>query len=226
MQFSVLVATLLATAVAAGPVDLLDLDKYPESYPTTTACGYPHGGYPTGGYPTGGIPTSSTTPGGGSPTSSTTPGGGNPTSSTTPGGGNPTSSTTPGGGNPTSSTTPGGGNPTSSTTPGGGNPTSSTTPGGGNPTSSTTPGGGSSTTTPNIPYPTGYVACPNGLYSVPQCCATDVLGLADLDCHSPAAVFNSPASFRKTCAAGGNQARCCVVPVAGQSVLCITPAGV
>lgn len=29
-----------------------------------------------------------------------------------------------------------------------------------------------------------YVACPSGLYSNPQCCATDVLGVADLDCHS------------------------------------------
>lgn len=24
--------------------------------------------------------------------------------------------------------------------------------------------------------------CPGGLYSTPQCCATDVLGLVDLDC--------------------------------------------
>lgn len=26
--------------------------------------------------------------------------------------------------------------------------------------------------------------CPKGLFSVPECCATDILGLADLDCHS------------------------------------------
>ena len=26
--------------------------------------------------------------------------------------------------------------------------------------------------------------CPNGLYSVPQCCATDVLGVANLDCQT------------------------------------------
>ena len=26
--------------------------------------------------------------------------------------------------------------------------------------------------------------CPVGLYSVPQCCATDVLGVADLNCNS------------------------------------------
>lgn len=26
--------------------------------------------------------------------------------------------------------------------------------------------------------------CSSGLYSVPQCCATDVLGIADLDCQT------------------------------------------
>lgn len=32
---------------------------------------------------------------------------------------------------------------------------------------------------------TPYTACSNqGLYSVPQCCATDVLGVADLNCHN------------------------------------------
>lgn len=30
--------------------------------------------------------------------------------------------------------------------------------------------------------PPAYDACPDGLYSNPQCCATDVLGVADLDC--------------------------------------------
>ena len=29
-----------------------------------------------------------------------------------------------------------------------------------------------------------YVACSPGLYSTAQCCATDVLGVADLDCAS------------------------------------------
>ncbi|KAI0809412.1 fungal hydrophobin [Xylaria sp. FL0064] len=73
---------------------------------------------------------------------------------------------------------------------------------------------------------TPYDACPDGLYSVPQCCATDVLGVADLDCASPSAVPSSPASFQSICAAGGDRARCCVVPVLGQSVLCETPVGV
>ncbi|KAJ3562609.1 hypothetical protein NPX13_g8503 [Xylaria arbuscula] len=70
-----------------------------------------------------------------------------------------------------------------------------------------------------------YVACPSGLYSVPQCCATDVLGVADLNCGSPSASFSSAASFKSVCAKGGQRARCCVVPVLGQAVLCETPAG-
>ncbi|KAI1151792.1 fungal hydrophobin [Nemania diffusa] len=74
--------------------------------------------------------------------------------------------------------------------------------------------------------PTPYDACPDGLYSVSQCCATDVLGVADLDCGSPSAVPSSPSSFKSICAAGGQLARCCVVPVLGQDVLCVTPIGV
>ncbi|RYC65628.1 hypothetical protein CHU98_g595 [Xylaria longipes] len=78
---------------------------------------------------------------------------------------------------------------------------------------SAVPGGGS------------YVPCPSGLYSVPQCCATDVLGVADLNCNSPSAVPTSADSFKSTCAAGGQRARCCVIPVLGQDLLCQTPAG-
>ncbi|KAI0506710.1 hydrophobin-like protein [Xylaria bambusicola] len=70
-----------------------------------------------------------------------------------------------------------------------------------------------------------YNACPVGLYSVPQCCATDVLGVADLNCGSPSAAFNSASSFKSVCARGGQRARCCVVPVLGQAVLCQTPPG-
>ncbi|PQE25850.1 fungal hydrophobin domain-containing protein [Rutstroemia sp. NJR-2017a BBW] len=41
-------------------------------------------------------------------------------------------------------------------------------------------GGGGGGSTPSTPY-----KCPSGLYSVAQCCATDVLGVADLDCSTP-----------------------------------------
>ncbi|GAP87227.1 putative hydrophobin precursor protein [Rosellinia necatrix] len=67
--------------------------------------------------------------------------------------------------------------------------------------------------------------CPNGLYSSPQCCATDVLGVADLNCHSPSSAPFSVYNFRDICANGGQRARCCVIPILGQAVLCQTPPG-
>ncbi|KAI0872987.1 hydrophobin-like protein [Hypoxylon argillaceum] len=76
-----------------------------------------------------------------------------------------------------------------------------------------------------IPTDTPYDACVSGLYSVPQCCATDVLGVADLNCHSPSAVPFSASNFRDICANGGQRARCCVLPILGQSLLCETPTG-
>ncbi|KAI0399203.1 fungal hydrophobin [Xylaria palmicola] len=72
--------------------------------------------------------------------------------------------------------------------------------------------------------PAPYDAC-SGLYDTLQCCATDVLGVADLDCGTPSAVPKSAANFQSICAAGGQRARCCVLPVLGQSVLCQTPLG-
>ncbi|KAH8160358.1 hypothetical protein CIB48_g7890 [Xylaria polymorpha] len=71
-----------------------------------------------------------------------------------------------------------------------------------------------------------YTACGGqGLYSVPQCCATDVLGVADLNCGSPSAYPFSVSNFRDICANGGNRARCCVAPLLGQALLCQTPTG-
>ncbi|KAI0808874.1 hydrophobin-like protein [Xylaria sp. FL0064] len=73
---------------------------------------------------------------------------------------------------------------------------------------------------------TPYTACAGqGLYSVPQCCATDVLGVADLNCQSPSSYPFSVSNFRDICANGGQRARCCVIPVLGQAVLCETPTG-
>ncbi|KAI3327049.1 cerato-ulmin [Xylariaceae sp. AK1471] len=79
---------------------------------------------------------------------------------------------------------------------------------------------------PTYNPPTPYDACPDGLYSVPQCCATDVLGVADLNCQSPPSVPSSPSAFQSICAGFGDRARCCVLPVLGQAVLCETPVGV
>ncbi|KAI0972093.1 hydrophobin-like protein [Xylaria arbuscula] len=67
--------------------------------------------------------------------------------------------------------------------------------------------------------------CPVGLFSVPQCCATDVLGVADLDCASPPSFPQNTQDFKNTCASIGQRARCCVLPVLGQGVLCETPPG-
>ncbi|KAK0747185.1 fungal hydrophobin [Schizothecium vesticola] len=70
-----------------------------------------------------------------------------------------------------------------------------------------------------------YDPC-SGLYDTAECCATDVLGVADLDCAPPPTVPVSAATFSSACAAIGQRARCCVLPVLGQAVLCQTPVGV
>ncbi|KAF4594860.1 Hydrophobin 2 [Ophiocordyceps camponoti-floridani] len=69
----------------------------------------------------------------------------------------------------------------------------------------------------------GRFSCSPGLYSNAQCCATDVLGVADLDCKSPSRTPTSLADFNSICAGVGNRARCCVIPVAGLAVLCKDP---
>ncbi|KAI1415524.1 Cerato-ulmin hydrophobin family [Hypoxylon sp. FL1857] len=70
-----------------------------------------------------------------------------------------------------------------------------------------------------------YVPC-SGLYGTAQCCATDVLGVADLDCANPPSVPTDAATFTSICSAIGQRARCCVLPILGQDVLCQTPVGV
>lgn len=70
-----------------------------------------------------------------------------------------------------------------------------------------------------------YTAC-TGLYGTSQCCATDVLGVADLDCANPPEVPISADNFSEVCSAIGQRARCCVLPILGQDVLCQTPVGV
>ncbi|CAE7013082.1 hypothetical protein CFE70_002315 [Pyrenophora teres f. teres 0-1] len=67
---------------------------------------------------------------------------------------------------------------------------------------------------------TGTSLCPAGLYSNPQCCATDVLGAIGLDCAVPATTPADVDAFISGCAAVGQQAKCCVIPIAGQDLLC------
>ncbi|KAF2821456.1 hypothetical protein CC86DRAFT_302532 [Ophiobolus disseminans] len=75
------------------------------------------------------------------------------------------------------------------------------------------------------PVPTSL--CPTGLYSNPQCCATDVLGAIGLNCAVPSTTQSNVDDFIKTCASTGQQAKCCVIPVADQDLLCqdVSPSG-
>lgn len=57
-----------------------------------------------------------------------------------------------------------------------------------------------------------YTPC-SGLYGTAQCCATDALGVADLNCADPPAVPANATDFQSECSAIGQQARCCVLPV-------------
>lgn len=61
--------------------------------------------------------------------------------------------------------------------------------------------------------------CP-GTDSNAQCCATDVLGLADLNCANPPTQPTSTADFINICSAIGQQAKCCLLPVLGQALIC------
>ncbi|KAI0475562.1 Cerato-ulmin hydrophobin family [Xylariaceae sp. FL0804] len=70
-----------------------------------------------------------------------------------------------------------------------------------------------------------YTAC-SGLYSEAECCATDVLGVADLDCGTPPSTPANATDFSDICSAIGQRARCCVLPLLDLGVLCDTPSGV
>ncbi|PTB70398.1 hypothetical protein BBK36DRAFT_16079 [Trichoderma citrinoviride] len=67
--------------------------------------------------------------------------------------------------------------------------------------------------------------CNPGLFSNPQCCATQVLGLIGLDCKVPSQSVYDGTDFRNVCAKTGSQPLCCVAPLAGQALLCQPPVG-
>jgi len=64
--------------------------------------------------------------------------------------------------------------------------------------------------------------CTTGLYTTPLCCATDVLGVADLDCAAPPDTPTDNTDFISICATveGGQQAKCCLLPILGQALVC------
>ncbi|KAH7310660.1 fungal hydrophobin-domain-containing protein [Stachybotrys elegans] len=69
-----------------------------------------------------------------------------------------------------------------------------------------------------------YNPCPGTLYSQPQCCATDVLGVLSLDCENPSAAPTDADDFEDIC--GSAQPFCCLLPLLDQGVLCQHPTGV
>ncbi|KAI3332351.1 Cerato-ulmin hydrophobin family [Xylariaceae sp. AK1471] len=76
---------------------------------------------------------------------------------------------------------------------------------------------------PTGDYP--YTPC-EGLYSIALCCGTDILGNANVECYQPPTVPTSPSNFQSICAANGDRALCCVIPILGQQELCEPPIGV
>ncbi|KAJ6789907.1 hypothetical protein PWT90_03421 [Aphanocladium album] len=68
--------------------------------------------------------------------------------------------------------------------------------------------------------------CPNGLYSNPVCADVDVLGILCLNSQSPSETPRDANHFRDICAKIGKEARCAVVPILGQAVLCNKPVGI
>ncbi|OAA42533.1 Hydrophobin 2 [Beauveria brongniartii RCEF 3172] len=68
--------------------------------------------------------------------------------------------------------------------------------------------------------------CPNGLYSNLVCADVDVFGILCLNSQSPYEAPRDANHFREICSKIGKEARCAVLPVLGQAVLCNKPAGI
>ncbi|KAF2835272.1 hypothetical protein M501DRAFT_942254 [Patellaria atrata CBS 101060] len=56
--------------------------------------------------------------------------------------------------------------------------------------------------------------------TTPLCCATDVLDLANLDCSTPPSLPSGAQDFIDICSAIGQQAKCCLLPILGQGLIC------
>ena len=77
-------------------------------------------------------------------------------------------------------------------------------------------------TSPNLQGRQASVVC-SGTYGTPQCCATNVLDVADLNCANPPTIPTDTQSFIDECAAIGQQAQCCALPILDQALLCEAP---
>ncbi|KAF7197854.1 Cryparin [Pseudocercospora fuligena] len=54
----------------------------------------------------------------------------------------------------------------------------------------------------------------------PQCCATNVLGVAGVDCSVVPDTITSRANFEEQCSEQGLSSSCCLIPVLGQGLVC------
>ncbi|KAF2405296.1 hypothetical protein EJ06DRAFT_20090 [Trichodelitschia bisporula] len=72
-------------------------------------------------------------------------------------------------------------------------------------------------------YPRQAAVLCSGTTGNPQCCATDVLGLADLNCANPPTTPMNTTNFVNICSAIGQQAECCAIPILGQALICQKP---
>ncbi|KAI4762460.1 hypothetical protein E4T52_05267 [Aureobasidium sp. EXF-3400] len=75
----------------------------------------------------------------------------------------------------------------------------------------------SAAATPNMKRQTASSLC--GPLDTPQCCGTDVLGVADLSCSAVPNTVTTTADFTTYCAAKSETARCCVVSLLGSTGL-------
>ncbi|KAF3068703.1 Hydrophobin-2 [Trichoderma lentiforme] len=72
----------------------------------------------------------------------------------------------------------------------------------------------------------GHEGCPGGITdSIPLCCATNVLGVATLDCSTPTVPLPNVGIFQANCASKGKQPVCCTLPLAGLGLICSKPTG-
>ncbi|KAI4850908.1 hypothetical protein E4T44_02467 [Aureobasidium sp. EXF-8845] len=77
----------------------------------------------------------------------------------------------------------------------------------------------SAAATPIMERQTASSLC--GPLDTPQCCSTDVLGLADLGCSAVPNTITTTSNFTSYCAAKGDTARCCVLSLLGTAgVVC------
>ncbi|KAJ6049701.1 uncharacterized protein N7446_006971 [Penicillium canescens] len=76
---------------------------------------------------------------------------------------------------------------------------------------------------PLLQQRSSYTACPSGMYENLQCCKTNVVGIAALQCKAPSKEPASLDEFKSLCGAPAVSALCCTVPIAGQDVICMDP---